>query len=130
MVKIQIFQVRRHPIRIGEARTGILLGVAGNVCGRPNGFPDGIRRAVGSAGAAFALAEVDGDAEAVVAGVLDGLHLAEAETVEAEPEAKKTAAKATTKKAAAPKKAAPKKTTTKKKRSPSRMRSNWSTITV
>ena len=65
-------------IGIREARGIVLGGVAGDGARRFDGALHGFRREVGGARVAAALAEIHGDAEALVAVVFDGLDLAAA----------------------------------------------------
>ena len=69
--------VRRERVGIGEPGAGILRGEARDAAGLGDGLAQRAGAQVGGAGRALARAEVDGDAHAAVALVLDGLDLAE-----------------------------------------------------
>ncbi len=62
---------------VGESGAVVLGGVARDRAGLGHRLADRRWREIGGAGGAFALAEIDGDAETTVALVLDGLDLAE-----------------------------------------------------
>jgi hypothetical protein len=67
---------QRRAISMQLSTSRILGGMAGDGAGRLHGALHRFARQVRGAGIAAALAEVDRDAQALVAVVLDGLHLA------------------------------------------------------
>ncbi len=67
-----------QPFGIGKAGGHVLGGVARDRAGRLDGAIDGFGREIGGARVAAARPEIDGDAEPLVAVVLDGLDLAAA----------------------------------------------------
>ena len=80
VIEVQFWQVTGHEIGSGEAGVGIRLGAAGDGAGGADGVAHGLGAEVGGTGGALALAEIDGDTETVVAGMLHRLHLAQADT--------------------------------------------------
>ena len=75
MVQIQIRAILRHQRRIGQAGAIVLGGEAGDVERRLDRFAQRLRRKVGGAGVTLALADIDGDPDALVAVELDGFDL-------------------------------------------------------
>jgi hypothetical protein len=79
--EIQLRPLRRIEREVGLVRQAgeLVLGrEAGDVVGRAHGVADGLRREVRRAGIAAALAQVDRDAERLVAVALDVLQLPQA----------------------------------------------------
>ena len=64
--------------RVGVGQTGkaVFAGKAGNLVGRLDGLIDGFIAEIAGAGVAFSVTDIDRDAQALVAGLLDGLDLA------------------------------------------------------
>ena len=67
-----------HQRRIGQARGRIVLGIARDRAGLLDRRVEAVLAQVRGAGAALALAEIDSDGDAAVAGRLDGFHRAHA----------------------------------------------------
>jgi len=84
MPQVEIGEIPGHARGVGQARSGIFLGELGDGAGLVQRGLDRIGVEVGRTGRALALAEVHGEAEAAVAGVLHRLHLAQAH-VHAQP---------------------------------------------
>src|SRR5688500_10196426 len=78
MVEIQVRDVARELVGIGQPGTLVLGGIARDIAGLLHGFRNRACRQVGGARRALALAEVDGNAHAAVALVLHGLDFTEA----------------------------------------------------
>jgi hypothetical protein len=64
----------RHQLGVGQARGRIVLGVARDRTGLRHRGREAVFAQVGRAGAALALAEIDGDRDAAVARGLHGFH--------------------------------------------------------
>ena len=69
---------RRHQFRVGEPRGRIVLGEARDRAGLFDGRIQALLAQVRGAGAALALAEIDGDGDTAIAGRFDRLHRAHA----------------------------------------------------
>jgi hypothetical protein len=80
VIEVQFRQVAGHEVGGGEAGIGIFLSPAGDGAGGADSIAYGLGAEVGGTGGALALAEIDGDAETVVTGMLHRLHLAQADT--------------------------------------------------
>src|SRR3569623_946017 len=77
VIEIEIGDRACHERRVGEARAIVLCGVTRDIAGRAHRLLDGLRRIIRRAGRTLALPEIHGDAETLVAVVLDRLDLAE-----------------------------------------------------
>ena len=75
MIQIQIGNILGQQRRVGQAGTVVRGREAGDVERRLDRLAQGLRREVGSAGVALALAGIDGNADALVAVEFDGLDL-------------------------------------------------------
>jgi hypothetical protein len=73
MVQIQIGAVAGQQRGVGQPGAIVRGGEAGDGERRLDGLAQGLRREIGGAGVALALAAIDGDADALVAVELDGL---------------------------------------------------------
>ena len=80
MIEIELGKFPRQPCGIGESGMGVGKGVASDGQSRLHRLFQGLCGKVGSGGAASGLSHVDGDAQAFVAVILDGFHLAESDT--------------------------------------------------
>ena len=76
VIQVEIGVIARQHVRIRQARTVVFCGVAGNRQCRIHRVAHRLRRKIRSAGIAALLADIDGDAQAFVAVIFDGLHLA------------------------------------------------------
>jgi len=72
MVEIEVRAVLRHQRRLGEAGAVVFGGEARDVERRLDGIAQRLCRKVRGAGVTLALAGIDGDADTLVAVVLDG----------------------------------------------------------
>ena len=72
--QVEVLQVLGHQGRVGKARGFVFGGVLGNRQGRRHGFANGLGAAGRRTGRTLALAQVEGDAKALVAVELDGFH--------------------------------------------------------
>ncbi len=75
VVEVEIGAIPGHQCRVGQAGAIVLGGEAGDIERGLDRFAQGLRREVGGAGVALALAGIDRDADALVAIELDGFHL-------------------------------------------------------
>ncbi len=78
MVKVQVGKLRGQEFGLGQPGVFVRRRVLGDAAGGGDGFLDGLGAKIRAAGRAFALAEIDGHAQALAAVVFDSLHLAQA----------------------------------------------------
>ena len=78
MPQVEIGEVLRHQVRVGEAVGWVFFGVAGNRAGLLDGLLDRIRGEVGGAGRSLAMAEIDRNGKATIAIAGDRLYFAKA----------------------------------------------------
>ncbi len=78
MPEVEIGELRRHPVHVGQPCGFVVLGVAGDGAGLLDRGLQAFLAQIRRAGAALALAEVDGHADAAITGRFDRLDLAQA----------------------------------------------------
>jgi hypothetical protein len=79
MPGVELAHVLGHQPGVGQARGGVVLGMARDRAGLLDGGVEAVLAQVGGAGAALAVAEIDRHGDTAVAGGFDGLDLAHAD---------------------------------------------------